>query len=1507
MADHPIDVLDLFHPAVSDWFRQRFQAPTAPQVLGWPEIARGESALIVSPTGSGKTLAAFLWSIDRVMFSPEPAPNRRCRILYVSPLKALAVDVERNLRAPIEGIAETARRRGDQHIRPEVAIRTGDTPQAERARFARAPADIIITTPESLYLLLTSRAREALRSVETVIVDEIHALVPAKRGAHLALSLERLEAIVSRPLQRIGLSATQRPLDEVARFLGGRERGAEDYRPVRIVDAHQPKRLVLEVQVPIEDLARVARSASPPVTVPGESPAEGPLHRSIWASIHPRLLDLVRAHKTTLLFVNSRRLAERLASALNELAGEPIVRSHHGSLAREQRFEVENALKEGRIPALVATSSLELGIDMGAVDLVIQIEAPPSVASGLQRIGRAGHHVDAVSEGVIVPKFRSDLLAAAAVTRAMREGRVEETRYPRNPLDVLAQQIVAMVSTDDWDAGALYETVRSAAPFASLSRQMFDGVLDMLSGRYPSDDFRELRPRVTWDRVLDRLTARQGARSVAIANAGTIPDRGLYGVFLLGAEKGAARVGELDEEMVFESRIGETFVLGSSTWRIEEITHDRVLVSPAPGEPGKLPFWHGDRPGRSLELGRAIGRLTREITSAPRPASIARLMKEHDLDRVAAENLVQYLADQAAATGVVPDEETIVIERTRDELGDWRVCLLAPFGTGVLAPWAMITESRVVRERGLEVETMWSDEGFVVRFPDTEEPPDPSLLLPSPDEAERLLVERLGGTSLFAARFREVASRALLLPRRRAGVRTPLWSQRKRASDLLAVATQYDSFPVVLETYRECLRDVFDVPALVGLLREIADGTTRVVTLTAEKPSPFASSVLFGYTANFLYDGDAPLAERRAQALLVDHAQLSELVGDIELRQLLDADVLDEVERELQRLDPRYQARSADAVHDMLLSVGDLDEHEIEARSAIDAADAIEGLVRSGRILSLRIGGSERYIAAEDAGRYRDALGITLPNGIPRAFLEPPLDALRDLVLRYARTHAPFTSASVAARFGVSRRVVEPVLGRLAAERRVVQGEFRPGGRGTEWSEIGVLRQVRQRSLARLRHQTEPVEPPVVGRLATTWHGVTLRRRGLDALLDAIEQLQGTPLPASILESEILPARIEDYEPSAIDLLIGAGEIVWVGVGTLGERDGRVALYLSNHLSKLLPDRDEPVLHERAARIVEHLRENGASFFPALHAACGGGYPGETVNALWELVWLGLVTNDTLHPLRAFTRPPARRKRRHEAEATFRSRSGSVPETAGGRWSLVATRAGGQPAPTERATALAWQLLNRHGLVTREVMAVENMAGGFAAVYEVFRALEEAGRIRRGYFVSGLGATQFALPAAVDLLRSLRQKPDVPETVTLAATDPANPYGAVLPWPEAHDGGPQRAEAARFRPTRVVGASVILVDGALAAYVGRADRRFFTYLPEDEPSRGVFAREVARALHAMATSGSDRGGMLIAEIDGRSVFEHPLAPCLAEAGFVRRAGGFQASGKRQQQAAISEK
>jgi ATP-dependent Lhr-like helicase len=1576
--------LGLFHPVTVAWFRAVFEGPTAPQIEGWPAIARGESTLILAPTGTGKTLTAFLWCLDKLMLrSGAEAANRGCRVVYLSPLKALAVDVERNLRSPLAGIANFAKREGVAVHLPEISVRTGDTPAKERARFNRHPGEILITTPESLYLMLTSAAGEQLRTVETVIVDEIHALVPTKRGAHMALSLERLEALVgeTRPgarLQRIGLSATQRPLEEVARFLGGAESGGpthrdkaamdgapelltanvegevpaalmevagsgvEDagsggvrYRPVTIVNAGARKVLDLRVEVPVEDMAKLGEIQEQP-----SGPAsQGPKRTSIWQSIHPRLLEIIRERTSTLIFVNARRVAERLAGAINDLAGEPLARAHHGSLAAAQRTEIEELLKAGRIRALVCTSSLELGIDMGAIDLVIQIEAPPSVASGMQRIGRAGHQVGMPSNGIIFPKYRADLVACAAVTRAMHEGHVESTRFLRNPLDVLAQQMVAVVAQgigvpeekkasgrgkgrggpthrdtaamngargslglDEEDNGGgisyagLLGLVRGAAGFAGLTQGVFDGVLDMLAGRYPSDEFAELRPRITWDRQKNWLTPRQGVKKIAILNGGTIPDRGLYGVFLAGTAQGKpVRVGELDEEMVFETRNGDTFILGASTWRVEEITHDRVLVSPAPGDPGKMPFWHGDQAGRPLEFGQRIGALVRTLREMPRSVAIASLTTQHDLDPKAAENVMRYLADQEIASTVVPDDRNIVIERVRDELGDWRMCCLTPFGSKIHAPWAMAATARLRANGGPDVETMWSEDGFVLRFPESDEAPSVDHLLLEPEEAAELVLRQLGSTALFAAKFREAASRALLLPRRRADGRTPLWQQRKRAYDLLGVASRYASFPILLEAYRECLRDVFDMPALMEILRGVGNRTLRVHTVDSRTPSPFAAALLFSYVANYIYDGDAPLAERRAQALSIDQDQLRELMGDADLRELLDLAAIEETEEQLQCLAETYKTRSMDGVHDLLLKLGDLRREELLARCVSpEVALTVERLRKSLRVLEVMVAGEKRLIAVEDAGRYRDALGVPLPPGLPTAFQVAVPDAMLDLLRRYGRTHGPFTTAEAAKRFGLALESVEAVLNRLVGTGRVVEGGFRPGGIHREWCDQEVLRTIRRKSLARLRKEVEPVEQATLARLFTRWQGVVQPRRGLDALLDVVENLQGAPVPASVLETEVLPARLLGYQPADLDTLIAAGEVVWVGLEAIGEKDGRVALYLAEKLPLLWPvgrstegTPDSPTA-EREGKVLEYLKANGASFFQQLHEGTGGGYPGETLDSIWNLVWRGLLTNDALHALRAYCERTAsntrnaKPARRVHQQTGFRSRR-TTPPTAQGRWSLNLAAFEEGRNGTEWSHAIAQQLLARYGVVFRETAHAEGLPGGFSAVYDVMKALEESGRVRRGYFAADLGATQFAMPAAVDLLRSLRVRRDgeKSEMLMLAATDPANPYGALLKWPAGGD--------AASSLTRSVGAKVVLCDGALIAYLRRGNPNVQVFVAEEEPARTQAAKALAEFFVARAHTD---GGMLVTGVNGEAVHTSWMARILLDAGFVAAPMGF---------------
>ncbi len=1528
MAARTNDPLAPFGPAVRAWFEATFEAPTHAQAAGWAAIARGDHTLIHAPTGSGKTLAAFLWCLDRLAEHPRPAPTRAdpgtVRVLYVSPLKALTYDVERNLRAPLAGIALAAQRLGRDVPRIAIASRTGDTPADERRDLVRHPPDILVTTPESLYLLLTSQAREILRGVEHVIVDEVHAIAGSKRGAHLALSLERLEQL--RPpdaprLQRIGLSATQRPLETIARFLGG---VGED-RAVSIVDAGTRKPLEIQVVVPVEDMARLGE-ALPLDEQPGGPVIGGELRTSIWPAIHPRILELIREHRSTIVFTNSRRLAERLAQRLNELAGEELVRAHHGSIAREQRLEIEEELKAGRLPALVATSSLELGIDMGAVDLVVQVESPTSVARGLQRIGRAGHHVGEPSKGVIFPKYRGDLLETAVVVKGMHEGAIEATVLPRNPLDVLAQQLVAMSIGERASVDELLAIVRRAAPFETLTREAMEGVLGMLAGAYPSDEFAELKPRLVWDRLTDTVEGRRDARTVAVTSGGTIPDRGLFPVFLEGeAGTSGRRVGELDEEMVYELRAGmhgDVVVLGASSWRVAEITPHRVIVNPAPGVPGKLPFWKGDTVGRPVDLGRQIGAFVREVESdlargaRGRAKAAERLRREHDLDGLAAENLLAYLEDEQAAAGALPTDRRIVVERFRDELGDWRLVVLSPFGGRVHAPWTLALEARLSDRLGLEVQTIWSDDGIAIRLPEGDSSLDgvEALLFPEPEEVEDLVVGRVGQSSLFASRFRENASRALLLPRRRPGTRTPLWQQRQRAADLLAVASRYGSFPILVETYRECLADVFDLPAL----REVLDGVRRrevqVHSVETARASAFASSLLFDYVAAYMYDGDTPLAERRAQALTLDRDLLRELLGQEELRELLDPDALADLELSLQALVEDRQARTADQVHDLLRRLGDLSTDEAGARTIggrVEASLHLAELAASRRAVRARIGGEERWIAIEDVARYRDGVGVSAPPGVPQAFLAPAVGALDGLVARYARTHGPFLAAEPAGRWGLPAGVVDDAIHRLVAAGTLLSGEFRPGGAERELCDPEVLRLLRRRSLAVLRREVEPVDPVTLARFLPAWQGVApspsmspaapgpLRGpAALERLAEVVDQLAGLPIPASVLERDVLPVRVAGYQPRLLDELGAMGEVAWVGRGSLGRDDGRVLLYRPGR-ELLRPsgppdgvDRPASELHER---IRAHLGRRGASFYRELFGAVGGRTDREVLDALWDLVWAGEVTNDTFAPLRALRwKRPAKDHRPRPGRLTALG-----PPEAAGRWSLVddMTMPAGDdgsgapavagPSRTERVHALALALLERHGIVTREAVAAEPIEGGFSAVYPVLRAMEEAGRVRRGYFVDGLGAAQFALPGAVDRLRAMRDQPGEAAgehgrvVRLLAAADPANPYGAALPWP-------RRDDADRRPFQRAAGAYVALVDGAAVLYLDRGGTSVQVLPAGEDPET------LAVALGCLADLIADGRvrELVIARIDGEPVTTSRFREALRGVGFVPGYRGY---------------
>jgi ATP-dependent Lhr-like helicase len=1522
-------VLSSFSPKVRAWFEGAFEAPTLAQAEAWPAIARGEHVLLSAPTGSGKTLAAFLWAIDQLSAESTALGGRHTRVVYVSPLKALAYDIERNLRAPLRGI-------GAEGI--SVGIRTGDTPQKERAAMLRNPPNILVTTPESLYLMLTSRAREMLTGVEAVIVDEIHAVAHSKRGSHLAVTLERLDEMAQGPrreIQRIGLSATQSPLEEIGRYLVGPQ------REVKIVDVGARKVLDLRIEVPVESMAEPGGTTS--VGPGGESLAD-PLEplsggestrNSIWPAIYPELLKQVRAHTSTIIFVNNRRAAERVALRLNELAAQEqspqegvegsgvvleIARAHHGSLAREERTKVEELLKAGELPCLVATSSLELGIDMGAVDLVLQIESPKSVARGLQRVGRAGHGVGEVSIGRIFPKFRGDLLECAVVVRRMHEGLIEPTVVPRNALDVLAQQIVAIaVSAEAPGAAAdgaaeggfsvdeLHALVRRTHSYSELSRELLENVLDMLDGRYPSKEFGELRARIVWDRLAGTIRARKGSRQLAVANAGTIPDRGLYAVTLPDGR----RVGELDEEMVYEARPGQAFLLGASSWRIEEITRDRVIVTPAPGAPGAVPFWKGDSIGRPKELGEAIGAFSRWAVDQEAET----LERDYDLDERAARNLLAYLREQQAATRVLPSERTIVLERFRDEIGDWRLCVLSPYGGRVHAAWGLALSARIHERFGLEADAIWSDDGIVLHLPDLDAdeaeslPSAAELLMLEPDEVEVAVTAELGGSALFGARFRENASRALLIPRAYPGKRTPLWQQRLKAQNLLEVARRYADFPILLETYRECLRDVLDVSGLEELLRGLHTREISLVEVETQTASPFASSLLFDYVATYMYEGDTPSAERRAAALSLDRDLLRELLGQEELRELIDPGALARVEADLQHRSEMTRATGRDGLHDVLRHVGDLNAHEVAERvfEGIEPEPLLRELERERRAIRLRLGGEERWAAADEAGLYRDALGAVPPGGLPEAFLADVPDALSELLARYARTHGPFTTEDIHARYGVD---ASAVLRELERAGDLVRGELRPGGSERDWCDVEVLRRLRRASLAALRKEIEPAEQRRLAAFLPSWQGVDRHSgagAGVDRLREVLVPLQGLALPVEIWERDVLPRRTGAYSPSWMDALCASGELVWVGAGPLG-RSGRVALYFREDATAIGPPPSAPSARtgyeppgNSEHELLRARLQGGPAFFTDLLADLDA--PAEALReALWDLVWAGEVTNDAWAPLRAPRLALARSERSSVAPGAFTGRSGGgarsrfsgrrrsgAQSQVQGRWSLIApvfhAVQDGPAGALERRRALAELLLERYGIVTREQVLAEGIKGGFAMLYDTFSNLETLGVCRRGYFVEGMGGAQFALPGAVERLRAPSERS---RTLVLGAADPAQPYGAALPWPKREQTGVRP-----LRPARVAGAYVVTVQDEPILYVERGGRGLVTLIgealrgaagptaPGREPDR---LREALEAL-AEAVRAGRVPKLALERIDGQPAIASELAEALVELGF----------------------
>ncbi len=1644
----PDGAISRFSQATREWFLGAFTEPTPAQDGAWNAISSGSHALVVAPTGSGKTLAAFLWALDRRHAKPSdtlpglesvPAngkgkakrPKTKTRVLYISPLKALGVDVERNLRAPLIGITQTAKRLGLPAPLVTVGVRSGDTTAADRRTLLTSPPDILITTPESLFLMLTSRARETLTEVDTIIIDEVHAVAGTKRGAHLAVSLERLDALLPKPAQRIGLSATVQPRELVAQFLAGQA-------PVEIVAPPSKKNWNLTVTVPVEDMSDLQGAAG----AFDSGPASGlQPQASIWPHVEEQIVDLVLSKQSTIVFANSRRLSERLTARLNEIyaerqlmavgadaswanpgeepqgsSGSPastatpahmmaqagsttgadpvLARAHHGSVSKDQRALIEDDLKSGRLRCVVATSSLELGIDMGAVDLVIQVESPPSVASGLQRVGRAGHQVGEISEGVLFPKHRADLLHTSVTVERMLSGQIERLSIPANPLDILAQQTVAATALGSIDVEDWFSTVRRSAPFAGLPRSAFEATLDLLAGRYPSDEFAELRPRIIWDRHAGTIEGRPGAQRLAVTSGGTIPDRGLFGVYIIGTEvegsaspasadgseptasaraaKGGRRVGELDEEMVYESRVGDVFALGATSWKIEDITHDRVLVSPAFGQPGKLPFWKGDSLGRPVDLGRALGAFIRELSAADEGPAMERCQAS-GLDAYAAGNLIQYLREQREATDIVPNDRTLVVERFHDELGDWRVVLHSPFGMPVHAPWALAVGQRLQQRYGLDGSAMAADDGIVLRVPMMEdEPPGADLFLFDPEELEQIVTSEVGGSALFASRFRECAARALLLPRQNPGKRQPLWQQRQRSAQLLDVAKKYPSFPIVLEAVRECLQDVYDLPALKDIASSVERRELRIVETTTQQPSPFAKSLLFGYVAQFLYEGDSPLAERRAAALALDSTLLNELLGRVELRELLDAAVIDRTEMELQRLVPDRRVRGMEGVADLLRLLGPLSVEEVAERlegavapnAALASGDTLEGdtldteddepkdspapphgsiddagnhlaaLLKANRALKVTIGGVERFSAVEDAARLRDAIGVPLPMGVPLAFIEPVQDPLGDLVSRYARTHGPFTASEAAARLGLGVAVVNTALKRLADDGRVVEGEFRPHAvaerpaestdstvmsldapPSSEWCDAEVLRKLRRRSLAALRAEVEPVDTAAYGRFLPAWQNVTApgksrsqALRGLDGIITAVDQLSGVPIPASAWEPLVLSSRVADYKPAMLDELMAAGELLWSGAGSLPGNDGWISLHVADSAELTLNPSPEFEPGDAQQRLLDHFSAGGGYFFRQLTDVAGGMdavlSDDAVVTALWDLVWAGRVTGDTFAPVRAMISggktahrqvakaPRARAPRMSRIGRShgtgllgspgltggrYGATSGGVaaaPPSAVGRWSALPAP---ELDPTIHARGTAELLLDRYGVVTRGSVMAENIIGGFGLMYKVLARLEEAGRCRRGYFIEHLGAAQFAVPATVDRLRSFTEDARIskaePYALALAATDPANPYGAALPWPALSvDAG------SGHRPGRKAGALVVMVDGALVLYVERGGKTLLTFSP-DEAVLAVAAQALVDVVRRGAVD-----KLFMEKVNGHDLLDTPIAGALAAAG-----------------------
>jgi len=1521
----PANPLASFHPLVREWFAETLGEPSAPQREGWPAIASGDDTLILAPTGTGKTLSAFLYELNALIIEGQAKPLANAvHMLYVSPLKALSNDIERNLAQPLAELKERFAAAGEHFPEIRVAVRTGDTSSAARARMLRRTPHILITTPESLHIMLTNiRSRTMFSALRAVIVDEIHAVAGTKRGAHLALTLERLSQVAPAPPQRIGLSATQRPLDEIARFLGGCDEPKPDkearFRLVTIVDCGLVKQMQVSTVSPVEDLAQV----------------DG----TIWTSVAPLVLERIRGARTTLVFVNNRAQAEKMAGRVNTLAGEEMALPYHGSLSRERRQSLEARLKAGELRALVSTSSLELGIDIGSVDLVIQLQSPKRVSSALQRVGRAGHSLDAVSRGVFVPTFRDDAMEQLAILDAMRSGDVEPTRVVQNSLDVLAQLIVAMVASDEpeWTATALYDFVRRAYPWHSLSRAAFDETVSMLAGKYPADVASELDARVHWDRVSDTLTPARGARLIATTSGGTIPDRGLYGVYL----PDKTRLGELDEEFVHESRVGDVFQLGSSTWRFRSIEHDRVVVIPAPGAPARMPFWKGEFMARSNHLSGRVGELRRRLDSATSDEHIASLESDYRADTATVRSLVEYVHQQREITGTVPDEKHLVLEHFRDEVGGVRVVLHAPFGGRVNAPWGMALRRRLTERLGVDVQVETSDDALMLRLPDLGTTPIPVDAIRSlgAEEAERLILEEVSMSSLFGAHFRMNAARALLLPRGNPRRRMPLWLQRLKAADLLQAVREFPSFPIVVETYRDVLQDAFDMAGLRDVLARLASGTLGIRQVATEIPSPFARSLQFGFVMDWMYGDDTPRAEARAALLSLDRALLDELMGGQGADETT-LEVLAEVLARRRGTAEGWQARDADELAVLVDRAGDVTREELVARVAPEAewrkGDPVQSLLASGRLVGIDIlRGDRRYILVDNWARYAAAFGEPLvevfagsnetaraaTDVIPESVRQVALTqtaARRDVLGRYLALSGPVSIDEIVARYAFEPEWLRRRLDEWERARVLVRGSFGPERGVVRWTARRALERARRLELARARKQIEAVPLPVFARFMQRWQHLMpdTQLTGADGTSQAMSQLYGLSRPAAAWERDYLPARVVPYEAASLSGLAASGRLVWAAqpgtaratpvavAGAPASAVGRIRFFERGTGRLWLSTPDENTLGESARVVLEALRRLGASFTSDLAAATSLG-PQRLRDALRELVGAGLVTNDTVDALRDVIqhRPvfPARRpdepdparwlpadftpspnrpvvQRRPNVRRLARWKRPDRPGAAqwGGRWSLVHTPGSlGLESldETELAEAVARQWLARYGVVSRDWWPRERPAVSWREMYQVLKRLEYRGEVQRGYFVAGLAGAQFALPEAVELLRA--PAPEAPEApVVMATSDPANVYSLPL----------QGAAVDSITRPRGTGALLVTIGGAVALSAEGRGRRI-TISPDAGPDVRQAAIE-ALVRHLTSDRGAERRRDVVVEtIDGEPAGSSGSAQLLLDAGF----------------------